>query len=130
MHERLAGAVSRLRRDVEATTPLRLQWPESDRAEPDPTVMIVGEDGTGAGAQLRTDVEPPHDLVGFADQAQEAVVEALWRAGEPTNWPACPEHPANHPLQGRAVDGAASWCCPVSGRPHAAIGRLPPAASR
>jgi hypothetical protein len=42
----------------------------------------------------------------MADQVQEWAIEELWGAGASTNWPCCPLHPDNHPMQ--AV--AQRWC--------------------
>jgi hypothetical protein len=67
----------------------------------------------------------PEQIAWVADQVQEWAVEELWTAGQPTNWPPCPEHPGTHPLAPAVHGGAAEWMCPKSERVVSEIGRLP-----
>ncbi|GAA4364556.1 hypothetical protein [Nocardioides caricicola] len=52
------------------------------------------------------------------------MVEELPAHHLPSNWPRCPEHPDNHPMAAKVVDGRAVWTCPRGDRPVAGIGGL------
>ncbi len=75
--------------------------------------MMWSADGSGSGLSVRRAVEPAERVANAADQVQEWVIEdQLWNSGR-TNWPPCPNHPDNHPLQATVVESHAMWTCPT-----------------
>lgn len=92
--------------------------------DPSESVILLGGDGSGMGVWSNLGLPQAEGLAHLADQVQDWAVEELARVGRPTNWPVCPEHPANHPLQAIVADGRAVWACPRSGDVHAEIGHL------
>ena len=81
--------------------------------------------GSGVGIFLDQDCGQASAIVCLAEQVQEFVAEALWGAGKPTNWPACPQHPNRHPLRPETQENRAVWRCPITGDMTATIGDLP-----
>jgi hypothetical protein len=63
-------------------------------------------------------------IASMADQVQEWAIEERWGAGASTNWPCCPLHPDNHPMQAVACGDGASWTCPAGQTAIALIGAL------
>lgn len=98
---------------------------EADR----PSAMLrVGRSGRGVAVDRHA--MEAEQVVEAADGVQEFVVEGeLWARGA-TNWPRCPQHPANHPLEARVVDDRAAWACPRTGGVVAPIGGLDEDAAR
>ncbi|WP_322919440.1 hypothetical protein [Nocardioides renjunii] len=84
--------------------------------------MMWSSDGTGSSVSVRRSAPLPERVVQAADRVQEWAIEGeLWTAGR-TNWPPCPRHPANHPLEATLVRGNAVWVCPTDEVEIAAIG--------
>jgi hypothetical protein len=99
---------------------------EADR----PSAMLWDLDGSGRGVAVDRHAQEVERVVEAADAVQEFVVEGeLWTRGA-TNWPRCPHHPVNHPLEPRAVDDRAVWVCPLGGGVVAAVGGLDEDAAR
>lgn len=88
------------------------------------TAMLHDTDGTAQGVFAMATESLPQRIASVADQLQEWVVEALWRAGRPATWPECPEHPNSHPLTAAVKEGRAVWICPSTGHLVNDIGRL------
>jgi hypothetical protein len=86
--------------------------------------MLWLPDAGGAGIWIMKGSDRTHQVANVADQAQDWVVEALWRAGRSPVWPECPEHPNTHPLRPVEMNRAAQWVCPVSLKAVATIGSL------
>ena len=123
----LTAALAPVLRDLDGPDGTRLRVGESDWADdvPGSAGMMLWDSG-GSGTGIRVELgRPLADQIAFvADQVQEQAVEALWREGRPTNWPACPQHPATHPAAAVARDGRAYWICPVSRETISRIGGL------
>ncbi|GAA4114885.1 hypothetical protein GCM10022215_13340 [Nocardioides fonticola] len=92
-------------------------WPGAESA------MLGDVDGSGTGVWVDTTASAAERLAMLADQVQDWAVESV-RRGTRSNWPPCPAHPANHPLQAVVVDDAAVWRCPRSAEVVAEIGHL------
>lgn len=122
--DHLALALDRVLRDLTGLPAPRVEpsdwqtWPGAESA------ILRTPDGSGVGVFVDPALAPAEQVVQLADQVQEWAVEELCAARQPTNWPRCPVHPDNHPMAPVLVDGAASWCCPRSGRAVVEIGRL------
>lgn len=87
------------------------------------TAMMWSPDGSGSGVYVSR-LAPEFERVAMvADQVQEWAIEELWRAA-PTNWPPCPHHPDNHPMEVSTQDAAAVWTCPVDGAVISPVGEL------
>jgi hypothetical protein len=89
------------------------------------TAMLHDTDGTAQGVSVNTLESLPERIASVADQVQEWVVEALWRAGRPATWPECPEHRNAHPLTAAVQKDRAVWICPKTSHPVSEIGQLP-----
>ncbi|RYB90951.1 hypothetical protein EUA93_18610 [Nocardioides oleivorans] len=75
--------------------------------------MMWGADGSGSGLAVARGAALAERVADAADQVQEWVIEdQLWGSGR-TNWPPCPSHPDNHPLQAAVVGAGAVWTCPA-----------------
>lgn len=86
--------------------------------------MMWSADGSGSGLSLRRAAALAERVAHAADQVQEWVIEdQLWETGR-TNWPRCPTHPVNHPLQATVVGANAVWTCPVDRSMVRAVGAL------
>jgi hypothetical protein len=85
-------------------------WQDSVPAQ---SAELWADDGSGSGVWLDPGLPPADRVAHLADQVQEWAVEELCRQRLPTNWPRCPAHPQNHPMQARVVDGRAAWTCPA-----------------
>jgi hypothetical protein len=97
----------------------RRQWTNG------PSAMLVDPmDGTAFGVHALIGDPEPVRVAAVAGQVQDWVIEALWRRGESTSWPECPEHPDSHPLEASVVDGRAAWRCPKLGSVIADVGGL------
>jgi hypothetical protein len=126
MTEHLYRALNAVFRDLDPTgcpapnvEPRAWQhWPSAESA------MLRAEDGSGQGVWTDTAVSEADQLAMVAEQVQDWAVEELCRRRLPTNWPQCPQHPDNHPLNAAVRDGAAVWECPSTRRPVGRIGRL------
>jgi hypothetical protein len=75
-----------------------------------------GYTGTSGGIYPASDADPVSALVAVADDAQDALMEALWAV-----WPVCPVHRLG--VHAREYEQAAVWwCAGDSGHAVAAIG--------
>ena len=89
-----------------------------------PSSMMWAADGSGSSVSVTRAAPQVDRVVEAADRVQEWTIESqLWGIG-PTNWPPCPQHPANHPLQAAARGGVAVWECPADGTVAAPIGSI------
>lgn len=125
MGPHLDAALALVMRDLEACLAPIARIEESDwqtlpGAE---SAMLWDVDGSATGVWVDTTLPPAEQAAIVADQVQEWAVESV-RRGTSSNWPPCPDHPANHPLTATVVDAAATWCCPASGRPIAPVGAV------
>ncbi|MFC4068312.1 hypothetical protein [Actinoplanes subglobosus] len=77
-----------------------------------------GHTGSGCGVHPREGADPVSALVAVAEDAQDAVMHALWSA-----WPVCPGHRGG--VHAREHDGAAVWWCGGGGHAVALIGEWP-----
>jgi hypothetical protein len=94
--------------------------------DPDqPSTMLYGADGSGAGVSVRRALPEPQRVADAADQVQQWAIEDRWGRA-PTNWPPCPRHPDSHPLTATVRDGKAVWTCPGDGTVTALLGGLAP----
>jgi hypothetical protein len=75
--------------------------------------MMWGADGSGSGLSVRRTDASAERVADAADQVQEWVIEDQLRTSGRTNWPPCPSHPDNHPLQATVVESYAMWTCPA-----------------
>lgn len=85
-------------------------------------VMMWSADGSGTGLSVRRTASLVDRVVSAADQVQEWAIEGQLWGWSSTNWPPCPQHPDNHPLQPAVVGPDALWICPVSRAVVAPIG--------
>ena len=120
--EVLAIALEPVLRDLEASG---LSAPEVEDTDwlndPDkPSAVLRSPDGSTTGVYVSRSSDPSSRVVGAADTVQEWVLEELW--GRP--WPECPRHPGSHPMEARASDSDAMWCCPADEKPVRAVGSL------
>jgi hypothetical protein len=76
-----------------------------------------GHCGHGSGVAPSAGAAPETALLAVADDAQDAIMEALWSA-----WPVCPDH--NLGLHVESHDGTPVWC-PGGRHVVAPIGRWP-----
>ena len=84
--------------------------------------MMWSADGSGSGVSIPRAAPLEDRIVQAADQVQEwAIEDQLWGSGR-TNWPPCPTHPQNHPLQARVAGAIAMWVCPADHSAVAPIG--------
>jgi hypothetical protein len=88
-----------------------------------PSIMLWSVDGSGVGLRVDRLAAEFEQVVDVAEGVQEWAIEELWGQG-PTNWPACPRHPVNHPLQANVQNYTAMWTCPVDMTPISPIGDL------
>jgi len=88
------------------------------------TAMMHDVDGTAQGVFAMAAEPLPQRIASVADQVQEWAIEALWRAGRPTTWPECPEHPNSHPLAPAVQQDRAVWICPKTRHLVSDVGRL------
>ncbi|MER6510461.1 hypothetical protein ABT158_26810 [Nonomuraea sp. NPDC001636] len=125
MDEPIPDALLPVLRDLRATCGVRPDLREETPLRGGERVlMLFAPDGSGVGLRLGVAGGPAEQVADLADQAQEWAVEALWGQGLPAVWPECPEHPGTHPLAATVVDGVATWSCPHTRAPVAAVGRL------
>jgi hypothetical protein len=125
MHEVLVRAFEPVLRDLRsaAITPVRIE--DSDwSGDPDrPAAMLWGSHG-GQGVAVATALSDVERTVSVADQVQEWAIEELWARGASTSWPACPSHPARHPMLALVSGGEAWWGCPADRTTVTPIGAL------
>ncbi|MDY7089063.1 MAG: hypothetical protein SYR96_28650 [Actinomycetota bacterium] len=126
MQRQLQLALAVVLVDVDGLDGLRFRvedddWPGTEGMA---GAMLWFAGGWGAGVQVALDQGFGTQVAMLADQVQEEVVEALWQAGRPTNWPTCPRHPHTHPLTAAEHGGQAYWQCPAGGELISEIGRL------
>ncbi|MEU8238418.1 hypothetical protein AB0C07_09245 [Actinoplanes missouriensis] len=103
---RLQEAMHLVNRDMAATGlphGCRLRVRENAYAE-----TWDGHTGSGQGVFPSSGADPVSALVAVADDAQDAVMHALWSA-----WPECPAH--RRGVHARRHDGAAVWWCTGEG---------------
>lgn len=81
-------------------------------------VMMWDADGSGTGLSVRRAAPLADRVASVADQVQEWAIEGQLWGWASTNWPTCPQHPDNHPLQPTVVGTEPTWVCPSS---HAAV---------
>jgi hypothetical protein len=127
MDETTAWSLEAVQGDLLRSTGLRLRVldePTTDDPRYD-SFWLVASEGVRTGVLVAREQDEPGGLVSVADQIQEFVHEQLSILGRPAAWPACPEHPHNHPLAAELIDDQPSWRCPVSGTVTARIGSLP-----
>ncbi len=108
--------------DVRRTTRLRPQLEDDDwMRNPGFASAMLGFEGHGGQSGVKVDLaaSPADELVCLAKEIQEEVIDELWGA-----WPACPLHPAGHPLAPNEFEGQAVWVCPATGRVVGQVGRL------
>jgi len=96
-----------------------------ERAAASVCAWIQGPGRTGEGISVLLDSPPAEQVAQMAEQLQNWAADQLHDAGQPPEWPACPEHPSPpHRLEPDVRDGAAVWACPESGHVIWAIGAL------
>lgn len=93
--------------------------------DPSESVMFFAADGSSMGIWLDLGLPQAQNVAHIADQVQGLAVEEVARLGRPTNWPVCPAHPVNHPLQVTVEGGQAVWACPSGSATTSPIGGLP-----
>jgi hypothetical protein len=89
-----------------------------------PSSMMWTTDGTGASVAVTRAASLVERVVEATDRVQEWVIESHLRRQARTNWPRCPHHPGNHPLQPVARGAQAVWACPGDGTMVAPIGSI------
>jgi len=90
----------------------------------DPRAWLWSDDGTGVGLTLDVGRVGADAVHWVSEQLQEAVIEALWGAGESAVWPVCPSHPHQHPLWAAVTQAQVVWECPISRQPVYEVGAL------
>ena len=106
----LEAALEAVKADMHATGlpgPIRLvipDWSDPPRA----FVEYRGGWGSTSGMGSGDGARPAWALVRVADEAQDAIMEALWQA-----WPLCPTHQLG--AHARERDGTAVWQCNGNG---------------
>ena len=92
--------------------------------DPDsPSVTLWSPNGSGLGIQVDRTAPEFERVAMVAEQIQEWAIEELW-GHAPTNWPQCPHHPDNHPMEVSTRENRAVWVCPADRTPVAPIGAL------
>jgi hypothetical protein len=125
MDPALEAALALTLADLAATCAITLLVEDTPWSDLGPSAMLWTTDRQdGTGISIMKDDTPAEQIVGLADQVQEAAIEALWMARLPVTWPQCPHHPDTHPLEPVLVSGAPTWRCPDDGGAIAAIGGL------
>ncbi|MFO6454384.1 MULTISPECIES: hypothetical protein [unclassified Aeromicrobium] len=126
MDEILREAMAPVLRDLTRAELIPPRIEESDWSDdPDqPSAMLFAPDGTGHGISVLRSTPEPERVAWAADQVQEWVIESILWGSAPTNWPPCPRHPVNHPLEPCAMDGESVWTCPTDHTVLGVIGSL------
>lgn len=125
MHPELAAAMALILHDLAGPDGVQLSVrdePWHDTAQT-ASAMLFGPDGSGMGVFIHLGHPVSAQVASLADQVQEWAVEALWALGRPATWPACPHHPASHPLAAAEWSGRALWTCPVLATEVSEIGQ-------
>jgi hypothetical protein len=102
----------------------RIQPSDWQDWEPSESALLRAPDGSAMGVWIDLSADAAQQLAELADQVQEWAVEELGAQRRPTNWPQCPAHPDNHPMQARVRKGNAVWACPSRGGAVILIGQL------
>ena len=94
---------------------------------PDDTAwgLLRWPDGSGAAVHISLAQTAQEQLAELADQLSDEMTTQRWSHGEPAVWPECPRHPDSHCLHVAVRDHQATWFCPASAEPIAAVGHLP-----
>jgi hypothetical protein len=126
MERMIREALAPVLADVRATGAPEPRVVEADW-DPDlqSTVHLFRPDGTGAGVGVLRTASRANRAVQAADGTQQWVIESLWFAGRPTNWPVCPAHPHTHPMRAVLLRGTPTWQCPEQPAVVVPIGALP-----
>lgn len=126
MDEVLHEALEPILRDLRAAGLDEPRIEERDWAgDPErPSAMLWTRDGSASGVSVLRSATAAERVVAVTDQVQEWAIEGqLWGEG-PTNWPRCPHHPGNHPMQAATVNDSAVWVCPATDEVVALVGGL------
>jgi hypothetical protein len=125
VEDALAVALAPVLRDIRATRVPEPDIHDTDWLEDKQFISAVLEskDGTKRSVCMRKADKAPFQIAEIADQVQEWVIEELWSDGT-TNWPQCPSHPKNHPMQAAVVGKTATWVCPTEWKPFTPVGNL------
>ncbi|MBP2384647.1 hypothetical protein [Paeniglutamicibacter kerguelensis] len=84
---------------------------------------MTASDGSSHGIFIDLSLPRAYVVAAAAEGAQEWGFDELQGSGL-TNWPPCPLHPKNHPLDAVALGGSAVWACPSENTVIAEIGAL------
>jgi len=124
VEDALSAALAPVLRDIRATRVPEPEIRDTDWLEDKQFLSAILEgDGSERSVCVRKADKAPFQVAEMADQVQEWVIEELWPAG-PTNWPPCPSHPENHPMQAAVVGSTATWVCPKEWKPFTPVGNL------
>jgi hypothetical protein len=85
---------------------------------------IAGPGMPGQGVWVTRGGSPADRVRELAEQFQNWASDVLVDAGQPPQWPLCPEHDRGHGLMPEVSDGAAVWVCPCPDHVIAPIGAL------
>ena len=120
--EVLANALAPVLRDLAQSGLPAPRIEDSDwLGDPDqPSATLWSPDGSGTGVAVSRSATESDRVAAVADTVQEWVLEELW--GRP--WPECPRHRGSHPMEARAVEDVAMWCCPADGNEVRPVGSL------
>ena len=107
---------------------------DSDREAVRRALRLIHRDMRASGASVldyredhwsKLDGSPAGQVAQLAERLQEWEMEELWKAGRPTDWPECPDHPGTHPLDPDVNDkDVAVWRCPRTRREICPIGEF------
>lgn len=100
----------------------RVQF-NSQGAEHSWLATLTASDGSSHGVFIDLSLPREYVVAAASEAAQEWVFDELQRNGL-TNWPPCPLHPKNHPLDAVVVGGSPVWACPSENTVIAEIGEL------
>lgn len=125
MNAVLRRALDVVLRDIRSTGAPEPDVEDNDWADGEgvTSAFLRSADGSGVGVWIDHAAPEARRVAQLADQVQEWVIEEL-RKHAATNWPQCPDHPDNHPLQASTRDGSAVWVCPAEGTPFSPVGSL------
>lgn len=84
---------------------------------------LTASDGSSHGISLDLSLPREYVITAAAVGTQEWVFDELQIVGG-TNWPPCPLHPRNHPLDAAVRDGNPAWVCPAEHTIITEIGAL------
>lgn len=87
-------------------------------------VRITTDGESFAEVRIPQDRPFADQIAETADQIADWLVEQLPAGGHSAVWPACPIHPATHPLTAHSDGREAVWVCPATGQTVAAVGEL------